>query len=237
MSWLRDAFKELTLTEEIEGYLLSRGGREETIKGMKLRTWGEISFDSPDPVFVYRYGERGEELVGHLVIPLYSPRGALIGIQTRDVARKGISRYLLPEAIWNPIWIGLKWAMARIWAGGTIWIVEGLFDLFALEWIIPEGDVVISSIRAKLTRRQIQCLKRWGNYVNMVFDKDEAGKKGIHGYVDDTGREIWGALRSLTYENVACREIRYRGSSKDDPGQIWDRGGVEALREAFGSII
>ena len=236
MNWLGSALKELVLTEEIEGYLLARGGREETIAGMGLRTWQEISFDTPDPVFENRYGSRGEELEGHLVIPLHSPRGALIGIQTLEVSRKGISRYLLPEAAWNPVWMGVKWAMERIWAGGSIWIVEGLFDLFALEWIVPPGDAVISSIRAKLTRSQVQCLKRWGNFVNMVYDKDEAGRKGVHGYVDDNGREVWGALRSLKHENIACRDYPYRGTSKDDPGTIWDRGGVASLREAFGVL-
>jgi hypothetical protein len=234
--WLKDALAEQVLSEELEGYLLGRGGQAGTISEMGLCTWQPLSFDVPEPTFVGWYGSRGERLEGNLVIPLRSPRGSLIGIQAREVSKKKITRYLLPSAAWNPLWIGMGRALPKIWAGGTIWICEGLFDLFALEWVIPEGDAVLAAIRAKLTRKQVQCLKRWGNYVNMVFDKDEAGKKGVHGYVDDTGREVWGALRSLRHENIPCRDYPYIGGSKDDPGSIWNKGGVEALQHAFRSL-
>lgn len=237
MSWVEQALDEFILTESIEGYLYARGASEAMLREMRFRTWEPLSFEVPDPWFRQRYGNHGERLSGCLVTPLYSPSEVVIGFQARDVRTKRINRYLLPRAAWEPVWIGIRRAMPLIWNGGDLWIVEGLFDLFALQWILPEGHAVLASVTAKLSRSQVQFLTRLKPFVNMVYDKDEGGRNGVHGYVEEeTSRYVWGALKKLRANGVQCREFPYKGSPGDDPGSIWDRGGVSALREAFGVL-
>ena len=64
----------------------------------------------------------------------------------------------------------------------------------------------------------------------MVYDNDEAGQHGTHGFIDDNGKERWGALKRLERVDVKAVSIRYRGK---DPGEIWNQGGVAGVRRAF----
>jgi len=242
--WLTDVLsrstRELYENEEAMTYLLGRAVKERTLAEMGLGIWPwDVDNDAaPDPDFCERHGVRGKPLGNRVVCPFWSPRGSLLGVECRAwEGRKGITRYLLPEAEWNPVFIGLTPAvMAKIWAGGAIWIVEGLFDLSAMEHIIPKGDVVLATVRAKLTDKHVEFLRRFAKGgVNMVYDNDEAGRHATHGWTDDTGKYRWGALDSLRRVEVECRAIPYRGGK--DPGEIWDGSGELGLRTAFRAIL
>lgn len=237
MSWLASALEGFTLTTEVEEYLWRRGAKDESITAFGIRTWGELPEPSPDPVFRKRHKPRGEDLQGMLVCPLRSPKGAVLGFEARSIVEKKLSRYLLPEAAWNPIWVGLTPAtMSRIWDGSDIWIVEGLFDLFPLEWVVPTGDVVLGTGRAKLTEKHVEFLARFcRGWVNLVYDNDPTGQKGMRGWVEaETGKRHWGAKETLDRVGVKSRIISYIGGK--DPGDIWKAGGVRALQEAFPNI-
>lgn len=234
-TWIDEAAHSFSLSDDIFGYLMGRGGKEGTIESMGLKTWSPLPFDCPDETFCERFGSRGDNLSGNLFIPLYSTIGTTIGFQVRDVSRKKIYRHLLPDAEWFPLWIGIRRALPKVWNGGRLWIVEGLFDLFALEWAVPDTDGVVSSIRAKLTKKHVDFVARVKPpLVSMVYDHDETGRKGVEGYVHPTtGRRVWGALESLRYRGVTCRKYVYNPSLGKDPGEIWDRGGEALVRRAF----
>lgn len=233
MSWLSDAINNCELTEEVFGYLLGRGVKEETIIEEGFVTWRPQKDLIPDKTFRARHGEHGEYLDGFLITPIWSPRARIIGFEARSIHRKKIFEYRLPEASWNPFWIGLKRAMPKIWAGGDVWVTEGLFDMGPLEWAIPESDAVLASLRAKLSDQHIEFLRRFcKGWVHMVYDRDEAGRKGVEGWVDErSGKRRWGALEKLERKGIPCRDVFYRGGK--DPGEIWDKGGVDAIRDAF----
>lgn len=242
MNWLADHFKTLALDEDHEGYFLGRGAKYDSIQRLGVRTWKPLPDVAPCPVFQERYGDpskggegRGEWLDGWAVWPLYCPRGRILGFEGRPAPDKRVTRYLLGEAEWHPLWLGLTpTEMRRIWEGADIWIVEGIFDLFALEWAIPEGDVVLSSLRARLTFKHVEFLRRFARgpaqWVRMVYDNDETGRKGVHDWTDDTGKLRWGGLRRLDRVGVKAVEVKYRGK---DPGDIWNQGGASAVRAAF----
>ena len=171
---------------------------------------------------------------GCLSMPFFSPRGVTIGVQFRNTDTKWISRFLLDSASWNPVWIGANRATPKIWKGAGVWIVEGAYDYFPLEWAVPEQDAVLGAATAKLSWSQIEYLRRLNPpFVNLVFDNDEAGRHGVRGYTDKRGKRVWGALRDLEYVGVRCQDYVYGKSGDKDPGVIWDRGGVPALREAL----
>lgn len=231
MTWLEEALSNCTLTEEVEGYLLGRGAKESTIEDEGIVTWKALTTRAPDENFRKWYGSYGERIVGYLVCPVRSPKGALLGFEARSIREKRITDFRLPEAKWNPFWLGLQAGMQKIWDGGDVWIVEGLFDKCALEWAVPETDAVLASVRAHLTREHIEFLRRYcKGMVHMVYDNDKTGRDATYGYMDDTGKRIPGSLDRLARVGLRCRDVPYSGK---DPGAVWDRGGAAAVRAAF----
>ena len=234
-NWLAETLQQCHLTEEVEGYLLGRGAREESYRSLGVVTW-QIPYDKPpeDAAFLKRYGPpRGLNLEGWLICPILSPRGRVIGFEGRDTQKKSLTEFLLPEAQWNPVWLGLTpEVMEKLWCGGDLWVTEGLFDKFPLEWIVPKTDAVLATLRARMSDRLVEFIRRFcRGWVHMVYDLDDTGRKATHGWVDQKGKRIWGALEKLNRAGVPCRDVSYSGGT--DPGDVWDRGGLEALRSAF----
>jgi DNA primase len=230
--WLDEHLAQCNLTPEVEDYLLGRGVKESTIKEEGIVTWSRSKVPFTDLVFRKRYGAYGEFMDGYLTTPVYSPRGQVIGFEGRSIYQKRISDYRLPEAAWNPFWLGMKKAMPKIWAGGNIWVVEGLFDLSALEWAVSEKDVVLASVRAKLSFAHVEFLRRFcRGTVHMTYDRDSTGRAGVIGWVDDTGKKHMGAMQVLKKAGLDCRDVFYKGGK--DPGEIWSRYGKEGLLKAF----
>lgn len=234
--WLENALELSALNEEGLHYLMGRGATRETVE-----KWGIKTFDAPDTPFPderlhKHYGSHFERFEGKLAYPLYGPRGQLLGIDTRSIDQKDDDRYLLPESRWNPVWIGMiPEVMDAVYEGKDIIIVEGRFDVFPMNHI-AEGRPVLGSATAHLSWAHIEFLKRWGRRDTQLPWEKHAGRGG-HVYFaydqDDTGRHGTDeGLRKLRKRGVECSEIRY-GRKGDDPGTIWDRGGVEALREHF----
>jgi hypothetical protein len=50
-----------------------------------------------------------------------------------------------------------------------------------------------------------------------------------------TNKHRWGAVETLCRVGVRARDIPYRGGK--DPGEIWDRSGVDGLRRSFAEYI
>jgi len=242
-AWLTKAIEAgLDLSGDAEGYLRGRGLTGSVIRELGLSQWVPPESAAPDATFEERYGKGGRVLAGRIVIPFLSPRGKLLGVEVRSWEwghDKRITDYRLRECAWNPVFIGLTpAAMQRIWDGGDVWVVEGLFDR-VLTRIVPDKDVVLATVRAKLSDAHVEFFRRHlrkGAKVNMVYDNDETGRKQTDGWDDEkTGKRRWGALERLDRVSVPCRDVPYRGGK--DPGVIWDNGGEEALRRAFAHVI
>lgn len=238
MSWLSDHLRTCELTEEVEGYLLGRGAKEPTIRELGIVTWHPLAEPAPDEDFRLRYGKQGlgEKIDGYLVVPVYSPKGMLIGFEARNIHKKAISDYRMPEAKWCPFFIGTRQALPKLWAGGDVWLVEGLFDLCPLEWVIPERDAVLATVRAHLGVTQLEFLRRYcTGQVRMTYDRDATGRKAIVGWKDENGKQRPGALELLRRVGLRGVDVPYLGGK--DPGEIWDHGGVPALQRAFANPL
>lgn len=235
--WLEAALATCSLPEEAAGYAMGRGMAEHRIHDLGLVVWDSDALDdaAPDKAFRDDHKDRGQRWDGRLCTPIRCPRGKLIGVEARAWSgEKRISQYLLPEANWNPVFLGLTSSvMDRVWQGGDIWIVEGLFDMAAMEHVVPPTDTVLATLRARLSDRHVRFLRRFcRGTVNLVYDNDETGRRQTFGYVDEaTGKRRWGALESLKRVGVKARDVPYRGGK--DPGEIWERSGSEGLRRAF----
>jgi hypothetical protein len=145
---------------------------------------------------------------------------------------KLISEFRTPEAEWNPVLVNAPEAARKLWAGGSIWITEGVFDELALELVVPVEDVVISTLRAGISRRHVDFISRFcRNRVYMVYDNDETGRKATLGWKDaTTGKYRMGALDLFRKAGIPVIDFRYRGK---DPGEVWSSGGIRKLRNVF----
>lgn len=230
--WLREHFSTLTLGEDVEGYLFGRGAQQSVLDELGIREWQESSTPAPSAQFCKLYGPRGQKLVGTVVIPLFSPSGKIVGFESRGWREKKISEFRTPEAAWNPVAIGARAAAEKLWAGGSVWVVEGVYDLFALSWIVPSTDAVIATLKAGLSKPHVAFLSRFcRNRVYMVYDNDEAGRRATLGWVDPaTKKKRFGALELLEHEGLHVTDYRYRGK---DPGEVWSSGGLRKLQETF----
>lgn len=235
MSWLTESLSSMSLSETTEGYLLSRGMKPDTIQLLECKTWQPLESPIEDSDWRKQCGPKGhgEYLINWLIVPFCSPRGQIFGFEARKIDQKKIHKYLLPEGKWQPLFIGLHHkAMSNIWQGFDVWIVEGTFDLAALEWVVPENDVVLATVRASLSQRHIDFLQRYvKGWVHMVYDMDQAGQAATHGFVDPKGNRKWGALDKLRFAGIKARSVSYPKGK--DPGEIWLQGGVGLLKEVF----
>jgi hypothetical protein len=170
-----------------------------------------------------------------LICPVYNPVGVFLGFEARSTKEKIISDFRLPIAKWNPFFITTKNAFHNVSKGGNAWVVEGLFDLTALDWVIDTStDGIFSTVTAHLNYQHVMFFKRFCSvgWVNMVYDRDEAGQRGTFGYEDSSGKYHSGALDLLRRQGVRCRDIPYSGGK--DPGCLWESGGKQKLVSIFG---
>lgn len=221
-TWLEERLKQGgPLSGDALDYVLGRGGKPETILDLGITHWVEPSEPAPSEKFKLDYGSHGDRLRDSFVIPLRSPKGDLLGIQCQKPDDRWMLRYLLPRGAWNPVWLGMSpKVMQQIWDGAEVWLVEGFFDLTALQWVLPEGHVVLGCLTAKLSDQQALFCQRFVKQVHMVFDSDVAGRKGAH----------WAQI-VLDRLGVLVRVIQY---PPGDPGDLWKNGGEYALQRIFG---
>ncbi len=218
--WIEVALAQCSLNDEGMGYLLSRGARMDVISQWEMTTFTPPREPAPDDTFRERYGTHGEFFERRVLIPLWCPRGTLLGFDSRAIGdTKRASRYLIGDRPWAVCWIGIRSAMRKIWEGQDPWIVEGAFDVFALMHAI-DGPI-LGAGPARLVYGQLEFLRRFCKFVNLVFDRDATGRKGTKKAMEDLARI-----------NVGFRDIPY-GKLEDDPGAIWLRGGQIGMRSAF----
>ena len=74
-------------SEGHQAYLKSRGVDQNT--SISFYTWKCPSTPSPCQKFTLNFGTTGKRIEGHLIAPIYSPRGSLIGFEARDFDEAG----------------------------------------------------------------------------------------------------------------------------------------------------
>jgi len=238
--WLTTAILQAAqeVPEELEGFILGRGLPSALMEEMRVGLWQPPSVEAPDASYRKQNGDRGEYRKGWMSVPYWSPRGRLVGVEYRTwslVEDKKVRDYRLPESQWVPVFIGLTPSvLQKIWEGGDVWLVEGLFDI-SLQHAVPKKDVVLACGTARVSRLQLNFLARFMSpsaMVHVAFDMDETGRRQVSGFTDDaTGKWIPGVPDRLERVGVRSRAVAYKGGK--DPGEIWDSGGRNALTQAF----
>jgi DNA primase len=236
--WLNESLLSAasSVSEAVEGYVLGRGLPERTFRNMGIGVWEPPATDAPFADFRQKFGARGEHVAGWLSIPVRSPRGALLGVEFRRWdGEKAVRKYHLADASWNPLFHG-EWPVSlhKIWQGGDVWLVEGIFDM-CISRIVPDRDVVLATGGAAVSRQHLDFLSRFLSskaMLRLTYDNDETGQRQATGFYDDrTKRQVPSVPDRFRRVGVNCTVTRYAGGK--DPGEIWERGGYSALRAAF----
>lgn len=237
MTWLLDAVEQAheECPDELRGWAMGRGLQAALFDDMKIGCWVLPDSASGDEEFDRRNGPRGSWREGWMTVPYWSPRGDLLGLEFRTwgYEPKEVRDFRTPRSAICPTFIGMcPSSLQRVWEGGDVWLVEGVFDL-SIAHAIPRNHVVFACGTARLTRSQLAFLTRFLSReatVHLMFDEDLTGRKQVEGFVDDSGKSIPGIRQRVEKAGLRCRDIRYRGGK--DPGEIWERGGKAALLKA-----
>jgi len=224
-AWLTKGLEDSPLTEDAVDYLKGRGATDRIIEEWGIKVWDPPLTPCPDERLHRHYGTHFDRFEGKAIYPLLSPKGRFLGFDSRHIDRKDDVRYLLPESRWNPVWVNMPGAMDRIWSGSDIMVVEGRYDVLAMIQLAEARGskiAILGSGPAHLSYKQMGFLKRWAlGKIWMAYDNDPAGKKGTADAVEFAKKA-----------RLNLQPIRY-GKLSDDPGALWDRGGVELLDQEF----
>ena len=203
-------------------YLISRGVNE----GCKVDFYSWLPHPNVQcPKFKANFGSSGERIKDSLIIPVYSPRGEVIGMETRQIKEDGSKRvhqYRTVYSQWNPYVLGSQDAFQSLWDQGDLWVVEGIFDKVSLDKVIPRCDAVISTLRAGMDAITLDMIERYytpASTIYICYDNDETGQK----------KSYW-LQREMKKRGMRTVIWKYRGK---DPNDVWTQGGDQALRRMF----
>ena len=204
-------------------YVKKRGVNSNT--SLDFYSWVSPAVSSPCKNFSAQFGRNGEKLRNFMLIPVYSLKGKIIGFEARSLNKDGskfVRQYRTPEAQWSPYFLNAKTAVETLWQGGDIWVVEGLFDLTALESVVPSCDTVISTLRAGMDSNSFETICRFYSKIStiyFVYDNDETGRKKSE------------MLCNLfNQRGVRAVNWKYRGK---DPNEVLCKGGLKTMKRMF----
>jgi len=237
VNWLEESIS-FDLPSQGEDYLLSRGVSRTLINELRFGWWDQIT-EPTDKLVLGRYKSMLRKFEGRVIVPIFSPQGRIVGVEARCLEGKHPKslRLLTTQAQWNPLFVGLSpYAMERIWNGANVWIVEGIFDVTTLQRLLGNSSVVLGTMRASVTRKHLDFLKRTvKGSVFVAYDNDKTGQDSMKGYIDDQGRSRKGVVDKISDLGLSCSPVYYRGGK--DPNEIWENGGDSALKKAFSLYV
>ncbi len=227
MTWL-DGLVETahaSLSERVRSALWLRGVNDDQISNYKvgyLRRVLDVGGDCPEEFLRWARGH-DRHLSDVLVFPLTTALGEVAGVQFRQTSRteKGYFDYIISKE--EPVFFGLHQAISAIWETEAIWLVEGVFDLFALQRHVPN---IVSTLHAGISASLWQWLRRMVNTIYLAYDMDDTGKSVSYSILKEN-REA-GSPFQITL--VKFPRVVYRGGKiAKDPGDLWEAWGDSKL--------
>jgi DNA primase len=223
MSWAEDLVKyaQSNLDDRVLESLWCRGVSPEQITEFNL---GFLNGVLPDglPVEFRKWAHDGNKLKDSYVIPLTNPLGVVSGFQFRSVdkSNKGYLDYFLIRD--EPVLFGLGQAIPHMWSSGSVCVVEGAFDLFPVQRVVP---FAISTITAKITDILLRWLFRLVHKVYLFYDADSTGRSVCREFV----REHQSYFEHLHVMEYPRGVTLSNGKLIKDPNDLWEAWGDDLL--------
>lgn len=218
--------------------LWSRGVSDDQISSYQLGYLDQALPPLPGADDFLDWCHRGVKLNDVFVLPLTNSLGQIKGAQFRHVERsmKGYMDYFAAED--EPIFFGLAQAMPHLWETDTVCLVEGAFDLFPMQRLVPG---TIATLTSKVSRPLYKLLRRNASTVLMGYDIDKPGKDGTIHFIKEYGPDfakvkVPGGQGAHPWQD--CPTVRMsNGKAAKDISDIWEALGDDAfgvyMRTAF----
>lgn len=176
------------------------------------------NFDEEDVDKYWKWSFKGARLKDKLVFPLTNSAGTLMGIEVRTPSdeKKDYSKFYLTKAAAYPIFFGVSQAIEKIWDTETVFIVEGLFDIFPLHRVYAN---TICTCTAEVSKNQLTFLERYCKKVHVAFDQDEFGDRFFNSF-----------YRNHRDDFDLISRVSYAGS---DLNESWVRLGEQRFTDQF----
>ena len=169
-----------------------------------------------------KWAKTQDRLDDVFVLPLTNALGQILGVQFRHVNqdRKGYMTYI--DGHGEPVLFGLGQAIDSIWRTGKIFLVEGGFDLFPIQRVLP---YTVATLTARVTTSFARFLKRCVQQVYLGYDLDSTGQSASARIVKKMGRDF--DIQVVVYPQARMAD----GKTAKDPGDIWEAWGDSRFRE------
>lgn len=220
-------YAQTNLTERVKEALYGRGVSEEQIVAYRI---GYLNHDLPDLEGAEAFLRWSQgKLDDVLVLPLTTTLGVIQGFQFRHVdrERKGYQNFMPYKE--EALLFGLAEAMPYVWRTGTIYLVEGAFDLFPIQRHFPG---VVATLTAKIPENLVPVMRRLVHTVWVGYDADPAGKAATKQIVRELGSEF--SVRPVYYPPVKAY-----GSDRPikDPGELWEAWGDDQFGKFIQTLV
>jgi DNA primase len=121
------------------------------------------------------YSFKGRKFENKIIFPLKNAMGEVVGIGGRAIDDKIFKIFATDEAKFTGFFFGFYEALPYIFKENKVYVVEGFFDLLALQKVLPN---TVATLNARLNDAQYQLLRYFCDNVIVFFDSDIAGDRG-----------------------------------------------------------
>lgn len=159
-------------------YLASRLVTQDDIKKYELgySSLFIVPKDSgPDWERFNDYSFKGRKFENKIIFPLKNAMGEVVGIGGRAIDDKIFKIFATDEAKFTGFFFGFYEALPYIFKENKVYVVEGFFDLLALQKVLPN---TVATLNARLNDAQYQLLRYFCDNIIVFFDSDIAGDRG-----------------------------------------------------------
>lgn len=163
-------------TDDEYNFLLNKGFNDNLIRKYKLGSISNIKNQedldilgiSTHPIMSKMFD--GGTIGGGIIIPLFNKDEELINCSFRKISDYNKLKYThtCPDVF--------VWGVDDIEKGDIVWLVEGIFDKYALQEKLPEGSKVISTSSATISSVQYyKIISKRPSKINFICDNDSVG--------------------------------------------------------------
>lgn len=231
MTWMQDFTTACSqnLPGRVREALWARGVNDEQIAlyglGYVDRTLPEVS----PPESFLKWASIGDRMEDSIVLPLTNALGEVRGLQFRHVARDRAGYMDFIEVNDEPILFGLGQAAPHLWSEGSVFLVEGAFDLFPVQRVVPG---VVSTLTARVTESLHRLLRRLVTRVWLGYDMDDTGRRASERYQKQLSSEF--VTKVVPWDRVPMV-----GTDKltKDPSDLWETWGDGRFQEKLRTLM
>ncbi len=231
MNWLEElsSYAVSRLDDRVRDALAARGVSEEQIE---LYGIGCLNKDLPKlsyPIDFMKEVWDGRKLDDVYVFPLHNTLGELKGFQFRhiDRDRAGYIDYISEKG--EAVLFGLAQAMPHVWRTGSIFLVEGTFDLFPVQRVYPS---IVATLTARVVDSLVPVLRRLVKDIWVGYDMDATGRKGIRLFKKAHDVEF-SSINGVDWPTP----MMSNGKRAKDPNDVWETWGDAKFNSVVCSVL